>query len=100
MEKPILPIVACVLQEDLSYALRNGDVLYMDVVTYKTGYESVAQQLTESELQALRGRGLYEFVISGNRERKYIINPELQEIARYLFNIPSERLHEFDYQLY
>lgn len=35
MEKPIFPIVACVLLEDLSYARRKGDILYMDVASYE-----------------------------------------------------------------
>ena len=100
MEKPTFLIVACVLQEDLSYARRKGDILYMDVATYQLNYRDFARQIDASELQTLCNQGAYEFVLTKGDERKYVIQPTLQRIAQWIFDIPSERLDEFDYTLY
>lgn len=88
-----------VLQEDLSYARRNGDILYMDVATYQLNYRNFARQLNAEELQTLCNQGAYEFVVMNNGERKYVIQPTLQLIAKWIFEIPAERLDEFDYEL-
>lgn len=100
MEKPTFPIVACVLLEDLSYARRKGDILYMDVADYRLNYRDYARQLDVSELQTLCNQGAYEFVLTKGGERKYVIQPTLQLIAKWIFGIPDERLDEFDYELY
>lgn len=100
MEKPIFLIVACVLQEDLSYARRKGDILYMDVATYEIDYKAYARQIDASELQTLCNQGAYEFVLTKGCERRYVIQPTLQYIAQWIFEIPAERLGEFDYELY
>lgn len=60
MEKPTVLIVACVLQEDLSYARRKGDILYMDVATYEVDYKAYARQIDASELQTLCNQGAYQ----------------------------------------
>lgn len=99
MEKPIFPIVACVLQEDLSYARRKGDILYMDVSTYEVKYRDFARHIDAEELQTLCNQGAYEFVVMNNGERKYVIQPTLQLIAKWIFDIPAEQLDEFDYEL-
>lgn len=99
MEKPIIPIVACVLQEDLSYARRKGDILYMDVANYQINYRDFARQIDAEELQTLCNQGAYEFVLTKGGERRYIIQPTLQRVAMWIFEIPSERVDEFDYQL-
>ena len=100
MEKPTFLIVACVLQEDLSYARRKGDILYMDVATYEIDYKAYARQIDASELQTLCNQGAYEFVLTKDGERRYVIQPTLQHAAQWIFNIPRERLSEFDYELY
>lgn len=100
MEKPIIPIIACVLQEDLSYARRKGDILYMDVASYEVDYKPYVRHIDASELQTLLEQGAYEFVLTKGNERKYVIQPELKDIARWIFSIPCERLDEFDYQWY
>lgn len=100
MEKPTFPVVACVLQEDLSYARRKGDILYMDVATYEVDYKAYVRHINSSELQALREQGAYEFVLRRGGERKYVIQPELKRIAQWIFEIPNERLDEFDYEWY
>jgi len=99
MEKPIIPIIACVLQEDLSYARRKGDILYMDVAEYQLKYRDLARQLDASELQTLCNQGAYEFVLTKGGERKYVIQPTLQRVAMWIFDIPRERLDEFNYEL-
>ena len=99
MEKPTFPVVACVLQEDLSYARRKGDILYMDVATYQLNYRDFARKIDAEELQTLCNQGAYEFVLTKGGERKYIIQPTLQRLAMWIFEIPSERVDEFDYEL-
>ena len=99
MEKPIIPIIACVLQEDLSYARRKGDILYMDVASYEVDYKPYVRHIDASELQTLCNHGTYEFVLTKGGERKYVIQPELKKIAQWIFGIPAERLDEFDYEL-
>lgn len=99
MEKPIIPIIACVLLEDLSYARRKGDILYMDVAEYQIKYRDLARQLDATELQALCNQGAYEFVLTKGGERKYVIQPTLQYIARWIFDVPVDRLDEFNYEL-
>jgi len=47
-----------------------------------------------------RKQGAYEFVLTKGNERKYVIQPELKDIARWIFSIPCERLDEFNYELY
>lgn len=100
MEKPTFPVVACVLLEDLSYARRKGDILYMDVATYEVDYKPYVRHIDASELQTLCDQGAYEFVVMNNGERKYVIQPTLQYIAKWLFEIPADRLDEFNYELY
>ena len=99
MEKPTFPIVACVLLEDLSYARRKGDILYMDVASYEVDYKPYVCHIDASELQTLCNQGTYEFVLTKGGERKYVIQPELKKIAQWIFGIPDERLDEFDYEL-
>ena len=100
MEKPTFPVVACVLLEDLSYARRKGDILYMDVATYEVDYKAYVRHIDASELQTLCNQGAYEFVLAKGGERKYVIQPELKRIAQLIFDIPAERLDEFDYEWY
>ena len=100
MEKPTFPVVACVLLEDLSYARRKGDILYMDVATYEVDYKAYVRHIDASELQTLRDQGAYEFVLTKGGERRYVIQPELKRIAQLIFQIPNERLDEFNYELY
>lgn len=100
MEKPTFPIAACELLEDLSYARRKGDILYMDVATYEVDYKAYVRHIDASELQTLREQGAYEFVVMNNGERKYVIQPTLQYIAQWIFEIPADRLDEFNYELY
>lgn len=100
MEKPTFPIAACELLEDLSYARRKGDILYMDVATYEVDYKPYVRHIDASELQTLREQGAYEFVVMNNGERKYVIQPTLQYIAQWIFEIPADRLDEFNYELY
>lgn len=100
MEKPTFPVVACVLLEDLSYARRKGDILYMDVASYEVDYKPYVRHIDASELQTLCNQGTYEFVLTKGGERKYVIQPELKKIAQWIFGIPCERLDEFDYQWY
>ena len=100
MEKPTFPIAACELLEDLSYARRKGDILYMDVATYEVDYKPYVRHIDASELQTLREQGAYEFVVMNNGERNYVIQPTLQYIAQWIFEIPADRLDEFNYELY
>lgn len=100
MEKPTFPVVACVLQEDLSYSRRKGDILYMDVATYEVDYKPYVRHIDASELQTLCNQGAYEFVLTKGGERRYVIQPELKRIAQLIFDIPAERLNEFDYEWY
>lgn len=100
MEKPTFPVVACVLLEDLSYARRKGDILYMDVASYEVDYKPYVRHIDASELQTLLEQGAYEFVLTKGNERKYVIQPTLQRVAMWIFDIPRERLDEFDYELY
>ena len=99
MEKPIFPVVACVLLEDLSYARRKGDILYMDVAEYQLKYRNYARQLDAEELQTLCNQGAYEFVLTRGGERRYVIQPTLQRVAQWIFEIPADRLDEFNYEL-
>lgn len=99
MEKPTFPIVACELLEDLSYARRKGDILYMDVASYEVDYKPYVRHIDASELQTLLEQGAYEFVLTKGGERRYVIQPELKDIAHWIFAIPRERLDEFDYEL-
>lgn len=99
MEKPIIPIIACVLQEDLSYARRKGDIMYMDVATYQLNYRDLARHIDAEELQSLCDQGAYEFVLTRGGERRYVIQPTLQRVAMWIFDIPRERVDEFDYEL-
>lgn len=99
MEKPIFPVVACVLQEDLSYKRRKGDIIYMDVATYRLKYYEYARHIDATELQTLCNQGAYEFVLTRGGERRYVIQPTLQRVAKWIFEIPAERLDEFDYEL-
>lgn len=100
MEKPTFPVVACVLLEDLPYARRKGDILYMDVASYEVDYKPYVRHIDASELQTLLEQGAYEFVLTKGGERKYVIQPTLQLIAKWIFGIPAKRLDEFNYELY
>lgn len=100
MEKPTFPVVACVLQEDLSYSRRKGDILYMDVATYEVDYKPYVRRIDAAELQTLCNQGAYEFVPTRGDEQKYVIQPELKRIAQVIFQIPNEQLDEFDYEWY
>lgn len=84
----------------MSYSRRKGDILYMDVETYEVDYKPYVRHIDASELQTLRDQGAYEFVLTRGGERRYVIQPELKRIAQVIFQIPNERLDEFDYELY
>lgn len=72
----------------------------MNVADYRLNYRNYARQLNASELQTLCNQGAYEFVLTKGGERKYVIQPTLQHAARWIFDIPVDRLGEFDYELY
>ncbi len=91
MEKPTFPIVACVLKDD---------IIYMDVAEYRLKYRDLARHIDATELQSLCDQGAHEFVLTRGGERRYVIQPTLQRVAMWIFDIPRERLDEFNYELY
>lgn len=112
--KPQLPIVICQLHTDINRETRKNDIIYTDVMSYKTYFENYSNliqnidELFNAKYDA-KSNSVYEYIMLRPVSEKVIIKtiPNnltseniIQKIAQKIWNIPDNQIDDFEYAIY
>lgn len=112
--KPQLPIVICQLHTDINRETRKNDIIYTDVMSYKTYFENYSNliqnidELFNAKYDA-KSNSAYEYIMLRPVSETVIVKtiPNnltseniIQKIAQKIWNIPNNQIDDFEYIIY
>lgn len=112
--KPQLPIVICQLHTDINRETRKNDIIYTDVMSYKTYFENYSNliqnidDLFNAKYDA-KSNSAYEYIMLRPVSETVIVKtiPNdltseniIQKIAQQIWNIPDNQIDDFEYVIY
>ena len=108
--KPTLQVVICQLNKTLDNAHRKGDIIYTDPVSYKIFFEDCTTLITSLyDRSAQINRNTVQTIIIKSVSKPDVEKPMptdaglfdiIQKVAREIWDIPNDRLNDFDYAIY
>lgn len=112
--KPQLPIVICQLHTDINREIRKNDIIYTDVMSYKTYFENYSNliqnidDLFNAKYDA-KSNSAYEYIMLRPVSETIIVKtiPNnltseniIQKITQKIWNIPDNQIDDFEYIIY
>lgn len=108
--KPTLQVVICQLNKTLDNAHRKGDIIYTEPVSYKIFFEDCTTLITSLyDRSAQINRNTVQTIIIKSVSKPDVEKPMptdaglfdiIQKVAREIWDIPNDRLNDFDYAIY
>ena len=112
--KPQLPIVICQLHTDINRETRKNDIIYTDVMSYKTYFENYSNLIqniddlfnakydakSNSAYEYIMLRPVSETVIVKTIPNNLTSENIIQKITQKIWNIPDNQIDDFEYIIY
>ena len=112
--KPQLPIVICQLHTDINRETRKNDIIYTDVMSYKTYFENYSNLIqniddlfnakydakSNSDYEYIMLRPVSETVIVKTIPNNLTSENIIQKITQKIWNIPDNQIDDFEYIIY
>lgn len=112
--KPQLPIVICQLHTDINRDTRKNDIIYTDVMSYKTYFENYSNLIqniddlfnakydakSNSAYEYIMLRPVSETVIVKTIPNNLTSENIIQKITQKIWNIPDNQIDDFEYIIY
>ena len=112
--KPQLPIVICQLHTDINRETRKNDIIYTDVMSYKTYFENYSNLIqniddlfnakydakSNSAYEYIMLRPVSETVIVKTIPNNLTSENIIQKITQKIWNIPNNQIDDFEYIIY
>lgn len=112
--KPQLPIVICQLHTDINRETRKNDIIYTDVMSYKTYFENYSNLIqniddlfnakydakSNSAYKYIMLRPVSETVIVKTIPNNLTSENIIQKITQKIWNIPDNQIDDFEYIIY
>lgn len=112
--KPQLPIVICQLHTDINRETKKNDIIYTDVMSYKTYFENYSNLIqniddlfnakydakSNSAYEYIMLRPVSETVIVKTIPNNLTSENIIQKITQKIWNIPDNQIDDFEYIIY
>ena len=112
--KPQLPIVICQLHTDINRETRKNDIIYTDVMSYKTYFENYSNLIqniddlfnakydakSNSAYEYIMLRPVSETVIVKTIPNNLTSENIIQKITQKIWNIHDNQIDDFEYIIY